>query len=56
MAISKHRGTDAVSLTVAEKYVDAFGKMAKEGTTMIVPAAANDAASMVAQVTIGLNE
>ncbi|KAG2228062.1 hypothetical protein INT45_009108 [Circinella minor] len=49
VAISKNRGTDAVSLTVAEKYVDAFGKMAKEGTTMIVPAAANDAASMVAQ-------
>ncbi|KAI8150135.1 hypothetical protein BJV82DRAFT_504262 [Fennellomyces sp. T-0311] len=49
MAISRNRGTDAVSMTVAEKYVDAFGKMAKEGTTMIVPASANDAASMVAQ-------
>ena len=50
LAISRDRGTDAVSMTVAEKYVDAFGKMAKEGTTMIVPASANDAASMVAQV------
>lgn len=49
-AISRQHGHDAVSMAVAEKYVDAFGKMAKEGTTLIVPAAANDAASMVAQV------
>ncbi|KAI9300419.1 hypothetical protein BJ944DRAFT_188300 [Cunninghamella echinulata] len=48
-AISREHGHDAVSMAVAEKYVDAFGKMAKEGTTLIVPAAANDAASMVAQ-------
>ncbi|KAG1144723.1 hypothetical protein G6F37_004080 [Rhizopus arrhizus] len=48
-AISTHHGSEAVSMSVAEKYVEAFGRMAKEGTTMIVPAAANDAASMVAQ-------
>ncbi|ORX45279.1 hypothetical protein DM01DRAFT_1328578 [Hesseltinella vesiculosa] len=48
-AISTQHGNDAVSMSVAEKYVDAFGRMAKEGTTLIVPAAANDAASMVAQ-------
>ncbi|KAF7731401.1 hypothetical protein EC973_000209 [Apophysomyces ossiformis] len=48
-AIGSNNGSEAVSMTVAEKYVDAFGKMAKEGTTMIVPAAAHDAASMVAQ-------
>ncbi|KAL1932664.1 hypothetical protein VTP01DRAFT_8342 [Rhizomucor pusillus] len=48
-AIGRANGRDAVSMTVAEKYVEAFGKMAKEGTTMIVPASANDAASMVAQ-------
>lgn len=47
---SNARGTDAVSLTIAEKYVDAFGRLAKEGTTVIVPAAAADAGSMVAQV------
>lgn len=51
-AISTHHGHEAVSMSVAEKYVEAFGRMAKEGTTMIVPAAANDAASMVAQVRI----
>lgn len=49
-AIATNHGNDAVSMTVAEKYVDAFGKMAKEGTTMIVPASTNDAASMVTQV------
>lgn len=49
-AISLNHGNDAVSMTVAEKYVEAFGKMAKEGTTMIVPASTNDAASMVTQV------
>lgn len=55
MAIARSHGKDAVSMAVAEKYVEAFGKMAKEGTTMIVPAAANDAASMVAQVIISFS-
>ncbi|GAB5586980.1 Synaptotagmin-like protein 2 [Umbelopsis nana] len=48
-AIGHNNGNEAVSMSVAEKYVDAFGKMAKEGTTLIVPATANDAGSMVAQ-------
>ncbi|CAO3590714.1 unnamed protein product [Absidia cylindrospora] len=48
-AIGLRHGHDAVSMTVAEKYVEAFGRMAKEGTTLIVPTAANDAASMVTQ-------
>ncbi|KAI7907037.1 uncharacterized protein BX663DRAFT_494603 [Cokeromyces recurvatus] len=48
-AIAINHGNDAVSMTVAEKYVEAFGRMAKEGTTLIVPTAANDAASMVTQ-------
>ncbi|KAG0315959.1 hypothetical protein BGZ97_007649 [Linnemannia gamsii] len=42
-------GHHAVSLTVANKYVDAFSNLAKESTTLILPAAANDASSMVAQ-------
>ncbi|ORZ03217.1 hypothetical protein BCR43DRAFT_555236 [Syncephalastrum racemosum] len=49
LAMARDHGKDAVSMSVAEKYVEAFGRMAKEGTTMIVPASANDAASMVAQ-------
>lgn len=43
------RGTDAVSLTVAEKYVEAFGQLAKQGNAIIVPASAHDAGSMIAQ-------
>ncbi|KAF9278238.1 hypothetical protein BGZ88_000711 [Linnemannia elongata] len=42
-------GHHAVSLTVADKYVDAFSKLAKESTTLILPASASDASSMVAQ-------
>ncbi|RKP36531.1 hypothetical protein BJ085DRAFT_20961 [Dimargaris cristalligena] len=43
-------GQDAVSLTVAEKYVNAFANLAKEGTTVVIPADANNVGSMVAQV------
>ncbi|KAG9290580.1 hypothetical protein G9A89_020950 [Geosiphon pyriformis] len=43
-------GIDAVSLTIAEKYVDAFGQLAKQGTSIIVPASTSDAGSMIAQV------
>ncbi|KAF9086790.1 Stomatin-like protein 2, mitochondrial [Mortierella sp. AD031] len=42
-------GHHAVSLTVADKYVDAFAQLAKETNTLILPASANDAAGMVAQ-------
>ena len=39
---------NAVSLSVAEKYVDAFGKLAKEGTSVIVPGNVGDIGSMIA--------
>lgn len=39
---------NAVSLTIAEKYVDAFGKLAKEGTSVIVPGNVGDIGSMIA--------
>ncbi|KAJ1654828.1 Synaptotagmin-like protein 2 [Dispira simplex] len=42
-------GKDAVSLTVAEKYVDAFANLAKQSTTVVIPADANNVGSMVAQ-------
>lgn len=38
----------AVSLSVAEKYVDAFGKLAKEGTAVVVPGNVGDLAGMIA--------
>ena len=38
----------AVSLNVAEKYVEAFGRLAKEGTTVIVPGNMGDLGGMIA--------
>ncbi|XP_044716167.1 SPFH domain/band 7 family protein [Hirsutella rhossiliensis] len=38
----------AVSLTVAEKYVDAFGRLAKEGTAVVVPGNVGDIGGMIA--------
>lgn len=48
-SIEASGGSQAVSLRVAEQYLDAFGEIAKKGTTMLLPASANDPASMVAQ-------
>ncbi len=42
-------GQEAVALKIAERYMDAFGKLAKESTTVLLPTNANDAGSMVAQ-------
>jgi len=39
---------NAVSLSVAEKYVDAFGRLAKEGTAVIVPGNVGDMGGMIA--------
>ncbi|MCP5264601.1 MAG: SPFH/Band 7/PHB domain protein [Burkholderiaceae bacterium] len=44
-------GIDAVNLQVAEKYVDALGRMAKTNNTMIVPANLTDVAGLVATAT-----
>ncbi|WP_320169076.1 stomatin-like protein [Maridesulfovibrio sp.] len=41
-------GYNAASLRVAEKYVEAFESLARESTTLILPAATGDVASMVA--------
>jgi regulator of protease activity HflC (stomatin/prohibitin superfamily) len=48
-SIMKKGGNEAVSLKIAEKYVDAFGKLAKDSTTVLLPSNAGDAGSMVAQ-------
>ncbi|PWA68631.1 Band 7 protein [Artemisia annua] len=39
----------AASLQVAERYIDAFGKLAKESTTLLLPANASNPASIVTQ-------
>jgi regulator of protease activity HflC (stomatin/prohibitin superfamily) len=38
----------AVSLSVAEKYVDAFSKLAREGTAVVVPGNVGDMGGMIA--------
>lgn len=48
-AILEKGGLEAVALRVAEQYVTAFGKLAKEGTVVLLPANSNDVAGMVAQ-------
>ena len=48
-AINQQGGENAVALRVAEKYIEAFGEIAKQSTTLLLPANANDAGSMVAQ-------
>ena len=46
-ALSAPGGQDAANLEVAKKYLDQFGKLAKENNTMIVPANLADVSSMV---------
>ncbi|KIW06838.1 uncharacterized protein PV09_02518 [Verruconis gallopava] len=52
VARSLQQGEDAaqgaINLRVAEKYVDAFGKLAKEGTAVVVPGNVGDIGSMIA--------
>jgi regulator of protease activity HflC (stomatin/prohibitin superfamily) len=48
-AIQAKGGHDAVALRIAEQYVTAFSELAKESTTLLLPASAGDAGSMVAQ-------
>jgi regulator of protease activity HflC (stomatin/prohibitin superfamily) len=47
-AINEPGGLEAVQLRVAEQYLGEFGKLAKEGNTLILPASLSDAGSMVA--------
>jgi regulator of protease activity HflC (stomatin/prohibitin superfamily) len=47
-AIQSPGGMDAVNLKVAEKYVEAFGNVAKEGNTLILPSNLADMGGMVA--------
>ncbi len=47
-AVAGPGGMEAVNLRVAEQYVEAFGKVAKEGTTLILPGDLSNMGSMVA--------
>ncbi len=48
-AIQKTGGSDAVGFKIAEQYVSAFKELAKQSTTVLMPANAGDAGSMVVQ-------
>ncbi|NCO19803.1 MAG: paraslipin [Gammaproteobacteria bacterium] len=48
MAINQPGGSDAVSLRIAEQYVEQFGKLARENNTMILPAELSDIGAVVA--------
>ena len=47
-ATQSEGGLVAINLKVAEKFVDAFGNIAKQGNTMILPGNAADIAGLVA--------
>ncbi|EYU19711.1 hypothetical protein ABFS82_06G095500 [Erythranthe guttata] len=47
--LKKTGGVEAASLRIAEQYIHAFGNIAKEGTTVLLPASASEPANMMAQ-------
>jgi len=51
LAISEPSGAEAVSLRIAEHYLTEFGKLAKEGNTLIVPQNLSDISGTVAALT-----
>jgi len=50
-AIQQPGGFEAVQLRVAENYLEQFGKLAREGNTLILPATLSDVGSMIALAT-----
>ncbi|XP_044513211.1 stomatin-like protein 2, mitochondrial isoform X2 [Gracilinanus agilis] len=48
-ALTQHNGDAAASLSVAEQYVSAFSKLAKDSNTILLPSNPGDVTSMVAQ-------
>jgi regulator of protease activity HflC (stomatin/prohibitin superfamily) len=50
-ALNDEGGSEAMQLRVAEQYIDEFGKLAKAGNTLVVPANLADLASMIALAT-----
>jgi regulator of protease activity HflC (stomatin/prohibitin superfamily) len=47
-AINSKGGMEAVQLQVAEQYIEQFGKLAKEGNTLILPSNLTDVGSVIA--------
>ncbi|SIT37581.1 putative stomatin_like membrane protein [Paraburkholderia ribeironis] len=55
-AIQSNGGMEAVNLKVAEQYVNAFGNLAKQGTTLIVPGDLANMSSMIASALTIVNK
>jgi len=51
IALSDRGGIEAMQLRIGEEYVKQFGKLAKEGTTLVIPANLSDLASIVTMAT-----
>jgi regulator of protease activity HflC (stomatin/prohibitin superfamily) len=49
ISLQDSNGADAASLRVAERYIEAFEKLAKDSTTILLPADTGSASNMVAQ-------
>lgn len=56
LAISEENGLNAVNLRIAEQYLNAFGNLAKQNNTMIIPGNLSDIAGVVATATSVFNE
>jgi len=56
LAISEENGLNAVNLRIAEQYLKAFGNLAKENNTLILPSNLSDIAGIVATATSVFNE
>jgi regulator of protease activity HflC (stomatin/prohibitin superfamily) len=53
-ALKVQGGHEAMQLRIAEQYIEQFGKLAKAGTSMIVPANLADISSMLSMATNAL--
>uniref|UniRef100_A0A8C0EUI2 Stomatin-like protein 2, mitochondrial n=1 Tax=Bubo bubo TaxID=30461 RepID=A0A8C0EUI2_BUBBB len=51
-ALAQQNGSAAASLSVAEQYVNAFSKLAKDSNTLLLPTNTGDVTSMVTQVSV----
>ncbi len=49
-SIIKEGGVDAVSMNIAQQYIEAFQKLAKDSNTLIIPAETGNVSSMVGQI------
>jgi regulator of protease activity HflC (stomatin/prohibitin superfamily) len=50
-AVVEKGGSEAMQLRIAEQYVEQFGRLAKEGNTLVIPADLADLSSMIALAT-----